>query len=303
MSKANSEHGRAADPAAFRVASGSEVDLEKCATRVEPLYDTGSAYRERLHEHCVAIDHAQGRLFANGTDGLLVVLQGMDASGKDGLIRRVFRRVDPAGLHCWSFAEPGPAELKEDYLRRYQRHLPQRGHIAVFNRSYYEDVLAVRVHPQWLSARDLHHHGEKVPHAFWERRYREINAFEQYLASNRIHVIKLMLHLSAEEQKARFLSRLRNPDKAWKLHENDLRDREHRAAFQQAYADCLTATATEAAPWYVLPADDKRNARLLAAAIVEQHLTALAGDWPQPTEQRKGELAKVLRRLEGEADD
>jgi PPK2 family polyphosphate:nucleotide phosphotransferase len=287
------------DPGPYRVTGPASAGLSEYPTRIKALYKSGREYRQTLHEHCLAIDEAQRRLFANGTDGVLVVVQGVDACGKDGLIRHVFRQVDPAGLHCWSFAEPSATQLGQDYLRRYQAFLPQLGHMAVFNRSYHEHVLTVRVHPRWLNG-GAEVQGDEIPDAFWQRRFQEINNFERYLESNHIHVIKLMLHLSADEQRQRFLARLGNPDKQWKLHANDLRDRQYWNEFQNVYADCLRHTATEQAPWYVIPADDKRNARLLAAAIVERHIAALAGDWPRPTAEHDEQLAAARRQLEDE---
>lgn len=282
--------------AALRIAQADNAELSQRPTHIEPIYADEADYQNRLQASRQAIHDCQKRFFANDRCALLVVMQGVDASGKNGLIRRAFDGVDPAGMHVWSFAEPTSAELKQDFLRRYQRRLPLRGRIAVFNRSYYEHVLVVRVHPEWLTKRGL---GESspVPPAFWQARYQDINAFERYLVRNQVRVVKIMLHLSHEEQRQRFLQRLDDPKKTWKLSDADLRDYEHWDAFQAAYGACLAETATDYAPWYVIPADDKRNARLLGSAVVRHEMEALAGDWPQPDAARRRQLAAARRHL------
>lgn len=284
---------------ALRMQGPSEIPLSQRPTRIEPIYADKADYRARLDGYRDRIKESQSRFFASNQRALLVLVQGLDASGKNGLIRHAFSGVDPAGMHVWSFAEPSGAELRQDFLRRYQRRLPLRGRIGVFNRSYYEHVLVVRVHPEWLAVR-----GEadprELPPAFWHQRFQDINGFERYLVRNGVRVVKLMLHLSHEEQRRRFLARIDDPKKSWKLSAADLRDREYWDEFQQAYAQCLNETATEHAPWHVIPADDKRNARLLGAAIVSRELEAAAGDWPQPSATRQRQLADARRRLEDE---
>jgi len=242
--------------------------------------------------------HYQDRLSAQETYGVLVVLQGMDAAGKDGTIRHVMSGVNPQGVHVSSFKVPTPQELDHDYLWRHAQRLPARGEIGIFNRSHYEEVLAVRVHPEYLDR-------EKVPAAAkgkdtWKRRYREINDWERYLADNGIAVVKLFLNVSKQEQRARFLKRIDRPEKNWKFSAADVRERGYWDEYQRAYAEMLTHTSTDWAPWHVLPADHKWVTRMCAAAVIARALIEIDPRYPVSDEATRRELRRARAELEAE---
>lgn len=265
--------------APYRVDDGQSFALDRYATAVAANYKNRADYRRRLDAYRRAIRQWQRKLFADGGSGVLIVVQGMDAAGKNGLIRRVMGGVDPAGLHVWSFGPPSAQELRQDFMRRYHHYLPDYGEIAVFNRSYYEFALSARIHPEWLEA-----HGFDPKRArqktFWQQVFESILAFEHYLMDNGIHLVKLMPHVSGTVQRDRLLDRLHKENKRWKLSEADCDDAQRWDAFATAYEGCIQATATPRAPWYVLPADDKRTTRLLAAEAILQKFESIAPDWP-----------------------
>jgi len=241
----------------------------------------------------------QDRLSAQDTYAVLVVLQGMDAAGKDSTIRHVMSGVNPQGVHVASFKVPTPAELEHDYLWRHALRLPARGEIGIFNRSHYEEVLAVRVHPENLER-------ERIPVAakgqqIWKRRYREINDWERYLSDNGTRIVKLFLHLSKEEQRSRFLKRIDRPEKNWKFSAADVRERRYWADYQRAYAEMLTHTSTDWAPWYVLPADRKWFTRVCAATVIAQALIEIDPHYPVPDEATRQELLQARAELEADA--
>jgi PPK2 family polyphosphate:nucleotide phosphotransferase len=241
----------------------------------------------------------QDRLFAQDSYGVLVILQAIDAGGKDGTIRHVLTGVNPQGVSVRSFKVPSAEELDHDYLWRYARHLPARGQIGIFNRSHYEEVLVARVHPENLDRQRLP--AETTGRSVWERRFGEINDWERYLVDNGIRVVKLFLNLSREEQRLRFLKRIDLPEKNWKFSASDVRERQYWDDYQHAFSDMLSHTSTEWAPWHVIPADHKWYARLCAAAVIAQALIEIGPRYPAPDEAARQELRRVKAELEAEA--
>lgn len=290
-----SDKGLIEQAARFRIDAGP-VDLVGRNTVTPHLYRDKRHYHERMRDCRRRLRKLQRKLFAGDHHALLVVVQGIDAAGKNGLIRRVFGGLDPAGLHVWSFGAPNDAELLEDWLRRYQRRLPARGEIGVFNRSYYEITLSARVHPQWLHARG-YDDADIAREGFWENYFRNIRFFERYLMDNGVKVVKIMPHISPEAQRGRLLDRLHKRSKQWKLTVADCEDSHRWREFATVYGECIGATASPETPWYVLPADDKRGARLLAAGAVIDGLESLRPDWPEPDAERLAELADIGAHL------
>jgi PPK2 family polyphosphate:nucleotide phosphotransferase len=280
----------------FRIRPGDPVDLDRRPTRVEPLYGYEGEYERELAERVERISRLQRDLYADNRHALLVVFQAMDAAGKDGAIRHVFSGVNPQGCQVASFKQPSSEELDHDFLWRTVRRLPERGRIGIFNRSYYEEVLVVRVHPEYLG-------GQRLPDrpadlgALWSARYRSIREHEAHLGRNGTTVVKFYLHLSPGEQRERFLARLDEPDKNWKFSGGDVEERAHWPAYREAYTEAIRETSTDDAPWYVVPADDKRNARLIVAEVVKDTLAAL--DLVRP-EADPVELAAYRARLASE---
>jgi len=280
----------------YRVREGDQVHLKKLATKVKPFYQSDEQYKELLAEHIKELSKAQGLLYALGQHSLLLIFQAMDAAGKDGAIKHVMSGVNPQGCQVVSFKHPSAAELAHDFLWRTTCALPERGRIGIFNRSYYEEVLVVRVHPEILKAQSLP--PELVDDKnIWQKRYRSINDLEKHLHRNGTRVIKFFLHLSKEEQRQRFLRRLEDPERSWKFSKYDLLERAYWQEYQAAYEDCLTATSTEHAPWFVVPADDKLNARLVISQVVLNALKDLNMDYPKPDEARLKELQSLKRQL------
>ncbi|MHA7833906.1 MAG: PPK2 family polyphosphate kinase [Algiphilus sp.] len=281
----------------YRVDNGQDFELARFATAVTANYRDRSDYRQRMEAYRRSIRQWQRKLFADGQRGLLVVVQGMDASGKNGLIRRVMGSVDPAGLHVWSFGPPTSKELRQDFMRRYHQYLPEYGEIAVFNRSYYEFALSARIHPEWLEAHGIDA-AEAESATFWQQVYNTIQAFEHYLLDNSIHVVKLMPHVSEQVQRQRLLDRLHTEHKRWKLSEADCKDVQRWDDLAKAYTACIQGTATTRAPWHVLPGDDKRTTRLLAAEAVLQALESMAPQWPDglagASARKRARIAAIL---------
>ena len=244
------------------------------------------------------VSEYQDRLAAQETYGVLVVLQGIDASGKDGTIRHVMSGVNPQGVKVQSFKVPSDAELAHDYLWRYARSLPARGQIGIFNRSHYEEVLVVRVHQENLSRE--HMPSQAIGPDVWKRRYREINDWERYLTDNGIVVVKLFLNLSKEEQRIRFLKRIDVPEKNWKFSASDVRERASWDAYQNAFSDMLSNTSTSYAPWYVIPADRKWYARTCVSAVLAHTLMSINPQYPPLSKQVKRELEEAKAQLEAE---
>src|SRR5215204_807242 len=243
----------------------------------------------------------QARLAAQNRYGVVVCLQALDAGGKDGTIRHVMSGVNPQGVRVSSFKVPSAEELDHDYLWRYARRLPARGEIGIFNRSHYEEVLVVRVHPEVLARQRLPGRGKDEK--LWDRRFREINAWEKYLVDNGIAVVKLFLNLSKEEQRIRFLKRLDVPERNWKFSAGDARERQRWDDYQDAFSQMLSATSTEHAPWYVIPADHKWFARICAGAVLAQTLIDIDPRYPRVDKDTMRELAVARRDLEAEAPE
>jgi PPK2 family polyphosphate:nucleotide phosphotransferase len=287
------------DVAQFRVRERQKVDLGKRPTRVKPLYGSKSDYEKLLTAQRTELAHLQNLQYAHDRYALLLIFQAMDAAGKDGAIKHVMSGVNPQGCQVFSFKHPAPEELDHDFLWRCVRSLPERGRIGIFNRSYYEDVLIVRVHPELLQAQKLPH---EAPHqkGVWKARYRSIVELERHLHQNGTRVVKFFLHLSKEEQRERFLARIDDPEKNWKFNPSDVEERKYWKDYMNAYEACLRATSTDEAPWYLVPADDKRNARLIIAQVIVQTLRQLAMRYPQATPEHRKELQALRAQLENE---
>jgi PPK2 family polyphosphate:nucleotide phosphotransferase len=287
------------DTADYLVRPGEPCRLAERATVVAALSANKSAYRARLGEYRNALRNLQAVLYADGRWSVLLIVQGMDTSGKDGAIKHVMSGVNPQGTQVVSFGPPSSEDLRHDFLWRAHHRLPERGRIGIFNRSYYEEVLIVRVEPDVLKAQGLP--PECVdPRTIWRDRHRDIVNFEDYLVRNGTRIVKVYLHLSKEEQKQRLLARIDDPTKNWKLSPSDLRARGKWDAYIEAYQDCLAATSTERAPWFVVPGDNKRNARLIISKILLETLESIPMRIPEASEAHREELAEVRRILESE---
>jgi len=271
------------------------------STSIEPVYDSKKDYRKKLKAIVREIDELQAIMNAQNRNGLLLVFQAMDAAGKDGTIRRVLTGVNPAGVQVYSFKKPSDEELDHGYLWRIIQRMPERGRIGVFNRSYYEEVLVVRVHPEILTKY------QRIPEeliddteAVFESRFEQIRNFESYATANGIGVIKFFLNVSHEEQGKRLIARLDEPEKNWKFSFSDVDEREHWNEYMHAFEDCINSTATKAAPWAVIPADDKLNMRLLVAQIVLNQLRQMKLEAPPPSDRLATEMEDVRNRLEAQ---
>ncbi|MGA7950450.1 MAG: ADP-polyphosphate phosphotransferase, partial [Thiobacillaceae bacterium] len=251
----------------FRVQEGAKVKLKKWPTLVKPVYQSKEQYQELLGKHVGELSTLQQLLYASNHYALLLIFQAMDAAGKDGAIKHVMSGVNPQGCQVFSFKHPSATELEHDFLWRTSQCLPERGRIGIFNRSYYEEVLIVRVHPEILQGQGLPD-GLVDEKTIWQNRYRSIVDLENHLNRNGTRIIKFFLHLSEEEQRRRFLDRIDEPEKNWKFSLADIEERKFWNQYMQAYEACLSATSTETAPWYVVPADDKQNARLIVSNII-----------------------------------
>lgn len=286
----------AIDAKDFRVKEDAEIDLADWPTRIDPVYRSKDDYHSLLTDHVARLSDLQQKLYARNRDSLLLIFQAMDAAGKDGAIRHVMSGVNPQGCQVSSFKHPSGVELEHDFLWRTTRELPERGMIGIFNRSYYESVLILRVHPDLLNAEGFD--PDKADGEFWRRRYRSISDLERHLIANRIHVLKFFLHLSKEEQRKRFLARIDEPEKNWKFSQADIEERGFWDDYQKAYAKCLSATSAKAAPWFVVPADDKLSARLIVSHVVLDKLDSLKLSFPKVSEDRRKELQSIRAQLE-----
>jgi PPK2 family polyphosphate:nucleotide phosphotransferase len=281
----------------YRVSPGSRVDLRKRPTAVRPSYQTNRQYRDMLSAHVKELGAQQELLYASNRYALLIIFQGMDAAGKDGAIAHVMSGINPQGCRVVSFKHPSAEELKHDFLWRTTRDLPQRGQIGIFNRSYYEEVLIVRVHPEILRAENL---PDEIMNesGIWRDRYRSIVDLERHLTRNGTRVIKFFLHLSKDEQRRRFIKRIETSDKNWKFSSADIAERQYWKQYMKAYEKCLSATSIDQAPWYVVPADDKLNARLIVSRIVLDTLEELRMTYPKSSAGRRRELRLLRKQLE-----
>jgi PPK2 family polyphosphate:nucleotide phosphotransferase len=280
----------------FRVRLGEKVNLREWPTRVKPFCKSKKRYQKLLGEHVEELSSLQNLHYASNRYALLLIFQGMDGAGKDGAIRHVMSGVNPQGCEVFSFKKPSAEELEHDFLWRTTRRLPERGRIGIFNRSYYEEVLVVRVHPEILLAQGLSKElrDEKT---IWKERYRSIVDLEEHLHRNGTRIIKFFLHLSKEEQRKRFLERIDEPDKNWKFSLADIHERKYWKRYMKAYGACLTATSTHHAPWHVVPADNKENARLIVSRIVLDALDELKMAYPKTTAKRRQELKSIRQQL------
>jgi PPK2 family polyphosphate:nucleotide phosphotransferase len=281
----------------FRVREGDKVRLTKWPTRVKPFYKSKEDYQSVLVEHVEKLCSRQDLLYAQNQYALLLIFQAMDAAGKDGAIKHVMSGINPQGCQVFSFKHPSANELAHDFLWRTTRCLPERGHIGIFNRSYYEEVLILRVHPEILRGEGLPPEDLADPH-LWQHRYRSIRNLERHLHANGTRVVKFFLHLSKEEQRQRFLARIDDPDKNWKFSLDDIHERGRWTDYQHAYEDCLAATSAKTAPWYVVPADDKKNARLIISQVVLDTLGDLKMTYPVPDKGHLKELESIRKLLE-----
>ena len=280
----------------FCVQEGEQVDLKKWPTRVKPAYKSKKKYKKYLKKYVKELSELQRLHYASNRYAVLLIFQAMDAAGKDGAIRHVMSGVNPQGCQVFSFKHPSAKELEHDFLWRATRDLPERGRIGIFNRSYYEEVLIVRVHPEILR-------GQGLPDALlddktiWQDRYRSIVDQENHLYRNGTRIIKFFLHLSKEEQRKRFLDRIDEVDKNWKFSQGDIEERGFWKQYMQAYEACLSATSTKIAPWYVVPADDKKNARLIISRIILDAFKALKMRYPATDAKRREELLSIRQHL------
>jgi PPK2 family polyphosphate:nucleotide phosphotransferase len=281
----------------FRVREGDKVKLKKWPTLVKPVYESKEQYEEMLQDHVARLSALQELHYASNRYALLLIFQAMDAAGKDGAIRHVMSGINPQGCQVFSFQHPSPAELQHDFLWRTTRDLPERGKIGIFNRSYYEEVLIVRVHPEILRGEGLPPEADGAK-TIWQRRYRSIVDLEKHLHTNGTRIVKFFLHLSKDEQRQRFLARIDDPDKNWKFSQGDIEERKFWDDYMEAYENCLGATSTKEAPWYVVPADDKPNARLIVSQIVLDTFESLDMSHPKTDAARRRELLAIRKQLE-----
>ena len=287
------------DPDEFRVRPGEKLKLKKWPTHVKPYYASEEQYRKRLAEHVERLSSLQSLLYASDRHALLVIFQAMDAAGKDGIIKHVMSGVNPQGCQVSSFKHPSAEELEHDFLWRTTRFLPERGRIGIFNRSYYEEVLIVRVHPEILRA-------EKLPDeligadSIWKERFRSIAGLEDHLSRNGTRILKFFLHLSQEEQRKRFLARLEEPKKNWKFSTADASERQRWNEYMEAYEDMIRHTATKDAPWHVVPADNKWFTRLVVASAIIETLQSLDLHFPKVGREKLKELVAAKKALMSE---
>ncbi|HTA30816.1 MAG TPA: ADP-polyphosphate phosphotransferase [Candidatus Cybelea sp.] len=280
----------------FVVPRKKKVNLKRWPTSVNLFYGSEEDYQERLRDHVRKMSTLQELLYAHNRYALLVIFQAMDAAGKDSAIKHVMSGINPQGCEVSSFKHPSAEELEHDFLWRTTRRLPERGHIGIFNRSYYEEVLITRVHPEILRAELL---PEELLQSkdIWKERFQSIVDFEKLLHRNGTRVVKFFLHISKEEQRRRFLRRIDEPEKNWKFSLSDIQERKCWKQYMKAYEHCLTATSTEDAPWHVIPSDDKPNARLIVSEILVQMLKSLKMGTLEPSKERRRELQKIRKIL------
>jgi PPK2 family polyphosphate:nucleotide phosphotransferase len=269
----------------FRVRPGKRVDLAKWSTAIQPLYKSKEDGERLLAEQVAKLSALQNLLYASNEHALLLIFQAMDAAGKDSAIKKVMSGVNPQGCQVFSFQHPSAEELDHDFLWKATVRLPERGRIGIFNRSYYEEVLIVRVHPEILRGQS------------WKDRYASMVNLENHLHRNGTRVVKFFLHMSKDEQRKRFLKRIDQPEKNWKFGSADMEERKYWKQYMKAYEECLSATSTKTAPWYVIPADDKANAQILISRVVAETLSGLKMEYPEPTPERRAELQAIRTLL------
>ena len=285
------------DPDDFRVKDGKNVNLKKWPTDIKSYYESKKQFKEALQERVNELSELQNLLYAANRFAVLLIFQAMDAAGKDGAIKHVMSGVNPQGCQVFSFKHPSPEELDHDFLWRTTRNLPERGRIGIFNRSYYEEVLIVRVHKELLRAENL---PQEIldDKNIWDERYRSIRDLEAHLHRNGTRIIKFFLHVSKEEQRKRFLARIDEPEKNWKFNRGDIEEREYWSDYMAAYEACLEGTSTRHSPWFIVPADDKQNTRLIISEIILHTLRKLKMKYPVLDEKRRNELRSLRKLLE-----
>ncbi|MDD2274106.1 MAG: polyphosphate kinase 2 family protein [Desulfuromonadaceae bacterium] len=280
----------------FHVQEGEKVKLEKWPTDVKKVYSSKKKYHKRLKEQVEELSSLQRLHYASNQYAVLLIFQAMDAAGKDGAIRHIMSGVNPQGCQVFSFKHPSAMELEHDFLWRSSQCLPERGRIGIFNRSYYEEVLIVRVHPEILRSQGL---PESVldEKTVWKDRYRSIVDLEEHLHRNGTRILKFFLHLSWEEQRKRFIDRIDDPDKNWKFSRDDIKERKFWKQYMLAYEECLSATSTKNAPWYIVPADNKKNTRLIISQIILDTFKSLNMSYPETSAERRLELESIRKQL------
>jgi PPK2 family polyphosphate:nucleotide phosphotransferase len=284
-------------PQDFMIPPDTKIRLREVATSVKPYFKSSKDYEAILAQHINDLSALQSLLYADDRYAVLLIFQAMDGAGKDGAIKHVMSGVNPQGCEVFSFKQPSAEELDHDFLWRTTVRLPQRGRIGIFNRSYYEEVLIVRVHPEILRAQRLP--DEALHGDIWSARYRSILDLEHHLYRNGTRIVKFFLHISKEEQRKRFLKRIDQPEKNWKFSQSDLKERELWKDYMKAYEECISATSTHHAPWYVVPADDKKNARLVISQVVVDTLKSLHLTYPKSDKARIKELHSLRQQLKG----
>jgi PPK2 family polyphosphate:nucleotide phosphotransferase len=288
----------------FRIQGDQPFVLSRYPHKVDDYYKDKDDYRDLLEEFQEEIDDLQRMMYAHDRYSMLLIFQAMDAAGKDGTIRHLMSGINAHGVVIHAFKQPSDEELEHDFLWRTTKRLPQRGRIGIFNRSYYEEVLVVRVHPEILTTyqripQELIMDTERV----WAQRYRAIRDFERHLYENGTMVVKFFLNLSKPEQARRFLDRIDEPEKNWKFSEGDVKERGYWDHYMQAYEKAINATAAPHAPWYVIPADDKKNMRLIVSQVVLSHLHKLDMNYPEVSDERRAELQRYREQLATEAEN
>ncbi|NTV92036.1 MAG: polyphosphate kinase 2 family protein [Chlorobiaceae bacterium] len=286
----------------YRIREGAPVDLVRSPTLIEPFYTSTGEYKKLLQEHVDKLSKLQQLHYADNRFSVLLVFQAMDAAGKDSMIKHVMTGINPQGCQVYSFKHPSPKELQHDFLWRTNYCLPERGRIGIFNRSYYEEVLIVRVHPSILESQNVPN-GKIEGETVWEHRYRSIIDQESHLYRNGTRILKFFLHVSKEEQRRRFLDRIDKPEKNWKFSLADVEERRYWDQYMAAYEACLSATSRASAPWYVVPADDKKNARLIVSRILVDAFTALNLSYPRLGDVKQKELETCRKLLVKEGDE
>ena len=280
----------------FRVKEGEPIKLSKISTKAGNDLGKKAEGIESLKVDNASLQEAQNRLFASAQRSMLIIFQGMDASGKDGTVRHVVSGINPQGCRIYSFRAPNTEEVKHHFLWRPMKYLPERGMISIFNRSYYEEVMVVRVHPEFLGPQNLP--PIKKPMDLWKQRFEEIREFERTLVNSGTSVLKFYLHISREEQKARLLDRLTQPEKRWKFNERDLEERKLWEKYDEATQDVLSATSSKSTPWYIIPADDKWYARAAVADIIAGHLESLDLQYPKLSPEDEAKFALLEKQLQ-----
>ena len=280
----------------FRLNGDSAADLNERPTKIKPVYNSKKDFHSILEKQVAGLSELQERLYASKRYAILIIFQGMDAAGKDSAIKHVMSGINPQGCQVTSFKQPSAEELLHDFLWRTTAKLPEKGRIGIFNRSYYEEVLVPRVHPEILA-------GEAIPDlaadhsAIWKERYHSIKHHERHLHANGTRIIKFFLHMSKEKQRKRFLKRIDDPQENWKFGLTDIQERNLWEKYMEAYEDCLSETSTDSAPWYIIPADDKENASLLISKVIVETLDSLKLSYPTESAERVHELHEVRRQL------